>query len=113
MSCGVGRRCGLDPVLLWLWCRPVATAPIGPLAWEPPHAEGSGPRNGKKQQQQQKQKPTYRSFIVVTKLEIIQMPISVLFGVNEVRCVLILKYFVTIKVFMEVNVLLWQSDFAC
>ena len=25
-----------DPVLLWLWCRPAATAPIRPLAWEPP-----------------------------------------------------------------------------
>ena len=23
-----------------LWCRPVATAPIGPLAWEPPYAAG-------------------------------------------------------------------------
>ena len=29
-----------DPVLLWLWYRPVATAPIGPLAWEPPYAKG-------------------------------------------------------------------------
>ena len=38
MSCGVGRRHGSDPVLLWLWCRPAATAPIGPLAWEPPYA---------------------------------------------------------------------------
>ena len=27
-------------VLLWLWCRLVAIAPIGPLAWEPPHAMG-------------------------------------------------------------------------
>ena len=27
-----------DPALLWLWRRPVATALIGPLAWEPPHA---------------------------------------------------------------------------
>ena len=27
-----------DPVLLWLWCRPVAVAPIRPLAWEPPYA---------------------------------------------------------------------------
>ena len=26
-----------DPVLLWLWCRPVATALIRPL-WEPPYA---------------------------------------------------------------------------
>ena len=24
--------------LLWLWCRPVITAPIRPLAWEPPYA---------------------------------------------------------------------------
>ena len=29
-----------DPALLWLWCRLAAAAPIGPLAWEPPYAEG-------------------------------------------------------------------------
>ena len=29
-----------DPTLLWLWCRPVAAAPIRPLAWEPPYAPG-------------------------------------------------------------------------
>ena len=40
MSCGVGRICGSDPMLLWLWCRPAATALIGPLAWEPPYAVG-------------------------------------------------------------------------
>jgi len=27
-------------MLLWLWYRPVATALIGPLAWEPPCAMG-------------------------------------------------------------------------
>ena len=27
-----------DPALLWLWYRPVATAPIQALAWEPPYA---------------------------------------------------------------------------
>ena len=27
VSCGVGRRCGLDSELLWLWCRPAAIAP--------------------------------------------------------------------------------------
>ena len=27
-----------DLALLLLWCRPAATAPIGPLAWEPPYA---------------------------------------------------------------------------
>ena len=41
MSCGVGCRHGSDPELLWLWCRPVATAPIEPLAWEPPYAAGA------------------------------------------------------------------------
>ena len=38
VSCGVGCRCDSDPMLLWLWCRPAATAPIRPLAWEPPYA---------------------------------------------------------------------------
>ena len=38
MSCGVGRRCGLDLTLLWLWCRPAAAALIRRLAWEPPYA---------------------------------------------------------------------------
>ena len=38
VSCGVGHRRGWDPLLLWLWCRLAATAPIGPLTWEPPHA---------------------------------------------------------------------------
>jgi len=41
MSCGIGRKGGSDPALLWLWCRPVATALIGPLAWEPPYAVGA------------------------------------------------------------------------
>ena len=35
----MGRRRGSDPTLLWLWHRPVATALIRPLAWEPPYAE--------------------------------------------------------------------------
>ena len=39
MSCGVGRRHGLDPMLLWQ--RLTATAPIEPLAWKPPHAVGA------------------------------------------------------------------------
>ena len=38
VSCGVDRRCSPDPALLWLWCRPAATALISPPAWEPPQA---------------------------------------------------------------------------
>ena len=41
MSYGIGHRHGLDPMLLWLWCRPAAVAPIQPLAWEPPYAAGA------------------------------------------------------------------------
>ena len=41
MSCGVGHRCSSNLTLLWLWCRLVATAPIRPLAWKPPHAVGA------------------------------------------------------------------------
>jgi len=40
VSCGVGGGCGSDPELLWLWRRPVATALIRPLTWEPPYATG-------------------------------------------------------------------------
>ena len=40
MSCGVGGRRRSDSALLWLWCRLAATAPIPPLAWEPPYAAG-------------------------------------------------------------------------
>ena len=48
LPCGVGRICGSDPTLLWLWCRPVATAPIGPLAWEHPYAAGAAQEIAKK-----------------------------------------------------------------
>ena len=48
MSCGVGRRHGSDPTLLWLWRRPVATALNGPLAWEPPYAAGAAQEIAKK-----------------------------------------------------------------
>ena len=41
MSCGVGHRLGSDLIFLWLWHRPVATALIRPLAWEPPYAAGA------------------------------------------------------------------------
>ena len=30
-----------DPTLLWLWCRPAAVAPTGPIAWKPPYVVGA------------------------------------------------------------------------
>ena len=54
MSCGVDCRCGSDPVLLWLWCRLVATAPIGPLAWELPYAAVAAQEMAKRQKKKKK-----------------------------------------------------------
>ena len=48
VSCGVGRRCGSNLALLWLWCRPAAATPVGPLAWEPPYATGAALEKAKK-----------------------------------------------------------------
>ena len=52
MSCGVSRRCSLDPMLLWLWlwlwCRLAAGSPNRPLAWELPYAEGLALKRQKK-----------------------------------------------------------------
>ena len=38
MSCDVGRRCGSDATLLWLWGRPADVALILPQAWKLPYA---------------------------------------------------------------------------
>ena len=58
MSCGVSQRHGSDLVLLWLWCRPAtATAPIGPLTWEPPkRIEMNRKKKNKKKKKKKKKK---------------------------------------------------------
>ena len=54
MSCGVSRRGGSDPALLWLWRWPAAAAPIRPLAWEPLHAVDVALKKKKKKKRQKK-----------------------------------------------------------
>ena len=49
MSCGIGDRRGSDGMLLWLWHRLAATAPIQPLACEPPYAAGAVLKRQKKE----------------------------------------------------------------
>ena len=46
-----------DPTLLWLWHRPVATAPIWTPAWELPYAKGVGLKSKKRKEERQKQEP--------------------------------------------------------
>jgi len=56
MSFGVRHRHGLDLVLLWLWCKQAATAPIGPLTWEPPYAAGAALKKTKDKKKKKKKK---------------------------------------------------------
>ena len=56
MSCGVGCRRGSDPSLLWLWPGLAATAPIRPLAWEPPYAAGAAQEIAKGQKKKKKKR---------------------------------------------------------
>ena len=56
VSCGVGRRCGSDLVLLWLWCTLAAVAPIRPLAREPPYAMNVALKIKKKKKKKKKEK---------------------------------------------------------
>ena len=55
MGCGVGHRRSLDPGLLWPWCRPVAIALIGPLAWKTPCAMGAALKRQKDQKKKKSQ----------------------------------------------------------
>ena len=55
VSCGVGHRRGLDPVLRWLWHRPAATAPTESLAWEPRHGVGVALKIDKKMKERRKE----------------------------------------------------------
>ena len=58
MSYGVGRRCSSDPSLLWLWCRPAATPPIGPLAWERPYAMGVALKSKERKKKRERESTT-------------------------------------------------------
>ena len=59
MSCGIGRRCGLDLVWLWLWCRPAAVVP---------YAGGFGPIKTKKEKKEkEKRKEAVQKFLAKIK----------------------------------------------
>ena len=62
MSCGVGHGRGSDPALLWLWHRPLATAPIRPLAWKAPYATGAALKKAKRQKKKKKKRNNFSYF---------------------------------------------------
>jgi len=53
MSCGAGHRQSLGLVLLWLWHRPAAIAPIRALAWEPSYAISEALKKKKKKKKKE------------------------------------------------------------
>ena len=56
MSCGVGHRYGLDPMLLWH--RLAAAALIWSLAWELPYGTGAAPKSKKQNKTKNTKKPS-------------------------------------------------------
>ena len=54
VSCSVGHRCGLDPMLLWLWCRLAAVALTRPPACEHPYATGVALKSKKKKKKEKR-----------------------------------------------------------
>ena len=56
MSCGIGYRCGLNPVLLWLWYRLMAIVLVRPLAWELPYAMGAALEKAKRQKKKKRER---------------------------------------------------------
>jgi len=81
MSCGVGRRHGSDPALLWLWCRLAVTALIRSLAWEPPYATGVALEKTKRPKKKKKGKKIYRFIIVINDVPLwLEMLIMLMYG---------------------------------
>ena len=58
VSCGFAMSCrhSSDPALVWLWGKPAAAAPIGPLDREPLCATGLALKSQKKERKKRKEK---------------------------------------------------------
>ena len=83
MSCAVGCRCGLDPVLLGLWCRPAGVAPTWPLAWELPYATGVA----------------FKSKYIHTYIYIYRTKISNVFNLDLI-CIVLCKKLIWVQFFL-------------
>ena len=80
-SCGVSCRHSLDPVLLWLWSRPAATALIPLLAWEIPYAAGAALKKRQKKNSFAYSHAITQKFIPNRSLHRVPM-ISAFFGLH-------------------------------
>ena len=64
VSCGVVRRLGFDPTLLWLWHRLAAAAPIRYLTGELLYATGVTLKQNKQTNKKQKKEVAWSSSTV-------------------------------------------------
>ena len=89
-----------DLAWLWLWwCRPGATAPIWPLAWEPPYATGVAQEKAKRPKNKETNKKTIS--ILPTQEHSISFYLFVLFSISfisvivfQVQVFCLLRYFI-------------------
>ena len=72
MSCGAGLRHISDPVLLWLWCRPAAAAPIQSLAWELPCATGAALKRRRRRRRGRKEEEGKTAFFYTRYVGIVE-----------------------------------------
>ena len=79
VSCSVGRRYVLDLALLWLCCRPAATALIRPLAWEPTCPSGAA----LKRQKTKKKKKKKKNKVIVGSTFGDQLGVGFVFGLES------------------------------
>ena len=85
VSCGVGRRLGLDLALLWLWHRLATVALIGPLAWKPPCATSVDLKHTHKKKKKEKKFPVVKQvFLCVHKHTHVHTCICVFVYVTQV-----------------------------
>ena len=65
MSCGVGQRQGSDPMLLWLWGRLAAVAPIRPLAWKLSYIMDAALKSKKKKKKErERERERYKLYCI-------------------------------------------------
>ena len=72
-----------------LWCRPAATAPIGPLVWEPPYAEGAALKKDKGQKTKNKKQKIVEEHLEATLHQVLdgyQRPTSCFLENTEDMC---------------------------
>ena len=75
-------------MLLWLWYRLVATAPIGPLAWNPPYATGAALEKGKRPKKSSSMNQAdisspFNSYSLLFKVHSYGVPIMAQWAVNQ------------------------------